>query len=43
MCTVHMEARQRFNPVNGRLPVKDSLESHEGLISIKMTDPHVWY
>lgn len=27
----------------GRLPVKDSAETCEGLIFIKMTDPHVWY
>lgn len=45
MCAVHMETRQRFKPVKGggRLPVKDSVETHEGLIFIKMTDPHVWY
>lgn len=40
-----METRQWFKPVNGRgrLPVKDSVENHEGLIFIKMTDLHVWY
>lgn len=40
-----MGGRQRFRPVNGRgrLPVKDSVETGEGLIFIKMTDPRVWY
>lgn len=46
MCRVHMEGGgQRFNSVNGthRSPVKDSVETLEGLIFIRMTDPHVWY
>lgn len=44
MLPVHKETRERFNPVKGRgrLPVKDSVETREGLIVIKMTDSHVW-
>lgn len=41
--SVHTDTSRRFNPAErgGRLPVKDSVETREGLIFIRMTDPRV--